>query len=43
MTFDIHCIWADNCASHEDLADVWGEVSLEIKDFFKETLNENKK
>lgn len=27
----------------EDLADVWDEVSLEIKDFYKETFNENQK
>lgn len=27
----------------EDLADVWGEVRLEIKEFFKETFNENQK
>ena len=32
-----------NLRRSEDLADVWGEVRLEIKDFFKETLNENQK
>lgn len=33
----------DNLRRNEDLADVWGEVRLEIKDFFKETFNENQK
>ena len=33
----------DNLRRSEDLADVWGEVRLEIKEFFKETLNENQK
>lgn len=32
-----------NLRRNEDLADVWGEVRLEIKDFFKETFNENQK
>ena len=32
-----------NLRRSEDLADVWGEVRLEIKDFFKETFNENQK
>jgi hypothetical protein len=33
----------DNLRRSEDLADVWGEVRLEIKEFFKETFNENQK
>lgn len=33
----------DNLRRSEDLADVWSEVSLEIKDFFKETFSENQK
>lgn len=32
-----------NLRRSEDLADVWGEVRLEIKEFFKETFNENQK
>ena len=32
-----------NLRRSEDLADVWDEVSLEIKDFFKETFNEDQK
>lgn len=33
----------DDLRRSEDLADVWDEVSLEIKDFYKETFNENQK
>lgn len=33
----------ENLRRSEDLADVWGEVRLEIKEFFKETFNENQK
>ena len=33
----------DNLKRSEDLTDVWGEVRLGIKDFFKETFNENQK
>ena len=33
----------NNLRRSEDLADVWGEVRLEIKEFFKETFNENQK
>ena len=44
MDDDYEYDWNNNNLSRsEDLADVWGEVSLEIKDFFKETFNENQK
>ena len=44
MDDDYEYDWNNNSLIRsEDLADVWDEVSLEIKDFFKETFNENQK
>ena len=44
MDDDYEYDWNNNNLSRsEDLGDVWGEVRLEIKEFFKETFNENQK